>query len=211
MSDRDYTKKVFDGAAEVYADKFMSVDDYSDGLNFLIEKNEIEEASVLDLACGPGNLSLYLKDREPKFKITGVDFSSNMLRYAKSIIPDGVFIEMDVLDAAGLEKQYDIILVGFVLPYLSITETDILFENIAELAKPGSLLYMSTIEGHYEESIPLRSSDKSIELMQYLYSEEFLERKLSAIGMQVSYIDKRRGMSGAHEVDEIIIVAQKNA
>jgi ubiquinone/menaquinone biosynthesis C-methylase UbiE len=56
------TVKIFDDAAERYQDKYMDVSSYSEHLSLFCEALSSDEASILDVACGPGNVAKYIKD-----------------------------------------------------------------------------------------------------------------------------------------------------
>jgi trans-aconitate 2-methyltransferase len=51
---------------------------------------------VVDLGCGPGNVTALLKRRWPLAEVTGVDGSAPMLAKAASAAPDCRFIEADI-------------------------------------------------------------------------------------------------------------------
>lgn len=52
--------------------------------------------SVVDLGCGPGNITALLHQRWPTAKTTGVDSSPAMLNEARNALPDCYFIEADI-------------------------------------------------------------------------------------------------------------------
>jgi len=52
--------------------------------------------TVLDLGCGPGNVTRELKGRWPNAAFTGVDSSSEMLEHAREQDPDIEWIEDDL-------------------------------------------------------------------------------------------------------------------
>jgi ubiquinone/menaquinone biosynthesis C-methylase UbiE len=61
--------KIFDSSAHVYQDKFMNVDLYRESLDLFCDTIVKENASVLELACGPGNVTKHLLQKRPDFKI----------------------------------------------------------------------------------------------------------------------------------------------
>ena len=65
--------------------------------------------NVLDLGCGPGFNSFYLKDIYEKY--TGIDYSSNFIDIAKKIHKKGNFIQGNVKELHLLfSEEYDIIM-----------------------------------------------------------------------------------------------------
>ena len=66
--------------------------------------------TVLNLACGTGELEKLLRDKGMKF--TGVDASPGMLREARKKCPGARFVKADAA-AVRLKKKYDMVLLLF--------------------------------------------------------------------------------------------------
>jgi SAM-dependent methyltransferase len=63
---------------------------------------------MLDLACGPGEWVLAVADAYPAMRVTGIDQSTVMVQFARSIshaIPTVSFEVMDVLSPLGLPRR----------------------------------------------------------------------------------------------------------
>lgn len=54
--------------------------------------------TVVDLGCGPGNMTRLLADRWPGATVTGVDSSADMIRQARAEQPDLTWVESDLRD-----------------------------------------------------------------------------------------------------------------
>ena len=143
---------IFNKMANVYQDKFMNVDLYGTSFDLFCKKVEKENASVLELACGPGNITKYLLNKRPDFKIIGTDLAPNMIELAKINNPTAEFQLMDCRDIGMLEKKYDAIMCGFCLPYLSKEESIKLIADSSKILKPQGIFYLSTMEDDYNKS-----------------------------------------------------------
>jgi trans-aconitate 2-methyltransferase len=55
-------------------------------------------ASIIDLGCGPGNITPYLRECWPEADYTGVDTSADMLARARADHPDLKWIEADIAE-----------------------------------------------------------------------------------------------------------------
>jgi len=86
---------VYKKYATDFDEKIASLEIYNSSYDFLLKKIQ-DGAGVLDLACGPGNVSHYLKRYRPSLRITGVDISEEMIDIAKKRIQDGMFIVKDI-------------------------------------------------------------------------------------------------------------------
>jgi len=92
---------------------------------------------LLDLGCGPGSLVRYLRDI-PGVRITGVDLSPEMVRYAKIHHPD---VEFHVGDAESIpfdNDSFDVVLCSGMLHHLP--RLDVALTEIGRVLKPGGLL-----------------------------------------------------------------------
>ena len=84
--------------------------------------------SIVDLGCGPGNVTPLLRQRWPDAEIVGIDNSSEMLAQAREAMPDIQFEKGDVSDW-NPEQKLDIIFSNAALQWVSGHET--LFPDIA--------------------------------------------------------------------------------
>ena len=60
----------------------MDLDLYDDTYDTFCEEVNIENATILEIGCGPGNITKYLLNKRPDFRIEGVDVSPNMILLA---------------------------------------------------------------------------------------------------------------------------------
>ena len=105
---------VFNSAAQQYQDQFMNIDQYHSGLESFCELIEVDTPKILDVACGPGNITLYLQNNLQKPDILGTDLAPNMLRLAKENVPQADFQLLDAKNLKDLNKSFDGIVLGFV-------------------------------------------------------------------------------------------------
>lgn len=202
---------LFDKHAKSYQDKYMNVDLYRDSLDLFCETTAIEGASILELACGPGNVTRYLLNKRPDFKILGTDLAPNMLELARKNNPEAEFLLMDCRDIARIEKQYDGIMCGFCLPYLSKDEATALIAAASVLLKNKGVFYISTMEDDYEKSgWQGPSSGGPDQLFLYYHQADYLSEALLDNGFSI--LDEQRitypGTGDAITTD-LILLAQK--
>ena len=202
--------EVFDKFAKQYQDKFMDMDLYHDTFNLFCDLISKEGADILEIACGPGNITKYLLKRRVDLKIYGIDLSPNMLTLAKVNNPGAEFELMDARDISALQGKYDGIICGFGLPYLSKEESLKLIQDSANLLKIGGVLYLSTMEDEYSKSGIKRSSSGN-EVYIYYHQSNYLIESLRDNGFEI--IDLRRQNypeeDGSNTID-LIITAKKN-
>src|SRR5690606_31954708 len=110
------------------------------------------KAKLLEIGCGPGNITKYLLSKRPDFDIFGIDIAPNMIELAKLNNPTAHFAVMDSRQINNLETKYDGIIGGFCLPYLSHTESNELISNSYDLLNDNGLIYLSFVEGDPDKS-----------------------------------------------------------
>ena len=70
--------------------------------------------------CDPkSRVALFLATKNSELKISGIDMSSNMIELAQRNNPSAQFLEMDIREISSLKNEYNGIICGFCMPYLS--------------------------------------------------------------------------------------------
>lgn len=146
------------------------------------------------MACGPGNVSHYLKRYRPGLRITGVDISEEMIDIAKTRIQDGKFIVKDISEIE-FSTKFDCVICAFGIPYFDLKETTHVFEIISKSLNDSGHFYISYIEGS-KQGFANHSFTDDDELFIFFHPEaailEILERQsLSVIKkFEIDYHEK---------------------
>ncbi|MFC6998804.1 class I SAM-dependent DNA methyltransferase [Rufibacter roseus] len=146
------TFETWNKIASVYEGQFMGLDLYNETYDYLCNTIIKEEASILDVGCGPGNITKYLLSKRPDFQINGIDIAPNMVRLAKSNNPTASFHIMDSRHISELKTKYEGIICGFCLPYLSEADCTKLIYDTHGLLSDTGFLYLSFVEGNQKDS-----------------------------------------------------------
>ena len=95
-------------------------------------------ASVLDIGCGAGvPVTRLLAER---FRVTGVDASSEMIRLARANVPDASFIQSDMRSVEFDDSTFDAAVAFFSLFHIPREDHPRLFSRIRDWLKPGGYL-----------------------------------------------------------------------
>jgi cyclopropane fatty-acyl-phospholipid synthase-like methyltransferase len=151
----DHNKETFETwnkIAAIYEDKFMHLDIYNESYDFICQMISKPNALLLELGCGPGNITKYLLSKRQDFQIHGIDIAPNMIELAKKNNPTAHFSIMDVRNIDQLKTRYDGLITGFCIPYISSEECETFIKNAYDLLKPSAYLYLSFVEGSPEKS-----------------------------------------------------------
>jgi len=210
----DHNKKaveIFNKLAEAYEKKYMDVDMYTKSLDFFCMQITKDAAIVLDIACGPGNVAKYLLNKRPDFQLLGTDLSEKMVSLAKKNNPKASFQVLDGRKIDSLEKQFDGIVCSFLLPYLTMPETEKLLRSIASKLPINGILYLCTIEGEYEKS-NLRKGSTGDEIFMHYYAEKILTQKLEELQFEILRIERlsHHMQDGSNTVDLILVAKLKS-
>jgi ubiquinone/menaquinone biosynthesis C-methylase UbiE len=124
----------------------MLVDRFIDRLGGLADRPSLD---VLDLGCGPADVTTRLAKVLPAARITGVDGSEPMLelgrdRLRQSGLDDRVHLEQRLLPDAELEtRTFDVVVSTSVLHHLA--DPAALWTTVARCAAPGAAVYVADL------------------------------------------------------------------
>lgn len=196
---------VFDKLARQYRDKFMDVSLYKDSLDLFCGSLPAK-AAVLELACGPGNITKHLLDRRGDINILATDLSPNMLALAKESNPQLETRLMDARRMGDLQKQFDGIMCGFCLPYLSKEEAVRLIAVAAKRLNKGGVFYLSTMEGDYSKS-GFETSSSGDKVFMHYHEEKYLREALDRSGFNILLTERKNYVSNAKDTTDLILLA----
>jgi len=211
MNKTDLAVDVFNSLAKEYQDKFMDLSLYHATFDVFCEGILTDQAEILELTCGPGNITKYLLDKRPDFRILATDLAPNMLELARINNPTAEFQLLNCKDLGSLEKSCDGIICGFGLPYLSKDEALQLIADASEKLNPGGILYLSTMEDDYEKSTFKTSSSGFVIFMHY-HRADYLTAALEENGFEIIQVTRQDfpEKDGTITTD-LIIIARRNA
>lgn len=211
MSRTDHSKQaaeVFDKLALLYQQRFMDVSAYGTELDSFIDCLPKPSPSILEIACGPGNITRYILDRLPTARLLGTDLAPAMVGLARANCPTASFEVMDCRNLTVLNQKFDAVIAGFCLPYLNSAEATELFSNISQLLNEGGLLYLSTIEGEREKS-GMKKGSTGDEVFQYYYTREDIQRWITQNGLQITRLQTTVVPGNIHQDSDLQVIAQK--
>ncbi|HMT28706.1 MAG TPA: class I SAM-dependent methyltransferase [Bacteroidia bacterium] len=179
MDHSQFAASIFNKYAREYQEKFMDVSLYHESFTLFCNNLKKQNAEILELACGPGNITWYLLNSRPDLVITGTDLSPNMIELAKENNPQADFHVMDCRDISKITTPYDGIMAGFCFPYLNKTEAIKFIQDASKLLKSGGILYISTMEDDNHKS-GLRKGSQGDELFMNFHEAGYLTTALTA-------------------------------
>lgn len=150
VNNEDYRKE-YNKVSTTYNNWLNEMGQFTDKIINLDHIQKENKLKILDFACGTGYISKGLLEKGINCKITAVDYSDKMLeqfRYLKDsrlkiVHYDGIkFLK-------NTEEKYDVIFIGWALPYFNYRE---LFKLFKEVLNPGGVVkIIANIQGTLSE------------------------------------------------------------
>ena len=210
MDKRKKTIATYDNYALSYQEKFMQIKLYNDTYDAICKLLPFD-ADILDVGCGPGNVTHYLLSKNPDFKITGIDLAPKMIKLAQANNPNADFTVMDCRDIRKLNRSFDGIVCAFCIPYLSKEETKNLIQDISGSLKSDGVVYVSAMEDDYDKSgFETTSFSGNDEVFIYYHQYEFIESELEESGLEVVEFYRKQYPQNNGFLIDMIFIAKKS-
>jgi cyclopropane fatty-acyl-phospholipid synthase-like methyltransferase len=146
------TSETWNKLALQYEALFMDLHIYDESYDAFCNALSKPGSRLLEIGCGPGNITKYVLKKRPDLKILGTDVSPAMIERARINNPGNDFKVMDCRDLDALEYCFDGIVSGFCLPYLSGADVSGFITACAKHLETGGILYLSFVPGDPRQS-----------------------------------------------------------
>ena len=199
----------YNQCAEAFAERFMDFTLYNDLFDDFLALLQ-DNARVLDIGCGPGNVAKYMLTHKPALRWTGVDLSEEMIKLASANIPQGQFFVRD-LRALDMETgSFDAGIASFCLPHLSTGEAADFLTAFANALASGAYAYVSTMEGTGHRFEDTSFSGGALLYFNF-YSRAFLEAQFARCGLHIVRADEKMYLErDGSATTDLIYFLQKN-
>lgn len=188
MNQNENTIQTWDKLAQKYHDKFMDVVIYNDSYDLFCNAIAKENASILEIGCGPGNITKYLLGKYPNYKILASDVAPSMIELGKVNNPSAEFTLLDARSINKIDRKFDAIMCGFCMPYLSKEESIQMIMDSWSLLNNGGIFYFSTIENDYDKSESQTSGDGQYTMHVYYHQADYLQKAISECGFETLHL-----------------------
>ncbi len=199
---------IFNSRAADYQQKFMDVSFYHDGLDIFCN-NLHPPGKVLDVACGPGNITKYILQKIPSLEITGIDLAPAMLQLATQSNPSAKFLMSDARQISSLNEKFNGIIAGFCFPYLSKEDALQFITDAASILFPQGVLYISTMEDDNTNSTFTKGSNGE-EMFTNYHEAGYLTKALEENGFEIIALNRKIYSQGREkDTTDLIIIGKK--
>ncbi len=203
-------KNTFDKLATQYQDRFMDYGGYLETYDLWMNEIAKEDAKVLEIACGPGIITKYLHKFKPNYKIYGIDVAPKMIELARINNPKARYDVMDCRYLSHFNDTFDAIMCAFGLPYITKEDAIKLIDDGYKLLEQNGVFYISTMEGNYEDSEYVKSSNYDESTFVYYHQASYLKERLLSKKMKILHeFRKPYTNSAGKEFVDLFIIAKK--
>ena len=209
---RENIATTYNKYADNYETKFMQMDLYNDTYDKLCELAP-NNASILEIASGPGNVTKYLLEKRPDLIITGIDIAPSMINIATKNNPSAKYFLMDCKDILDLNNTFNIVICAFCIPYLSQKEVTSIITDSVKLMPDNGLFYISSMIDSYSRSGYEKTSFTGDDSLYIYYHEEgFLKNEFQKNGLFIedSFTTNYPESDGSFTKEMIFICRKQN-
>jgi 2-polyprenyl-3-methyl-5-hydroxy-6-metoxy-1,4-benzoquinol methylase len=173
---------------EEFADKYAAAN-FHNPLQYqlsefcsLLPKEEKSKIKILDVGCGPGRDVEYLM--EEGYDILGIDFSEEMIKVAKKLVPNGKFEVADFTEKDFDEDSFSGIWCNAALLHIPKEYAKNIFAKFLKWLKPGGILFISMLEGEGQQELWIKRFYQN-PLTAYFYRLNELIQELEETGFEI--------------------------
>lgn len=209
MDKYQQTVNTFNRVAEPYWQKFKDFKPYEPTYDWFLQQLPVGPVDVLEIACGPGNVSSYLLHHKPNIKLLGIDLAPNMIKLAQQHNPQATYQLMDARNINTINQTFDAVMCSFCIPYLSWKDAQGLIENMHQKLNSGGLLYLSTTKGSKEDEGYKGSDNAKGQIYVYYHDTSTIKQCIEALGMEVLGQKNITHSHNEESIEDVFILAKK--
>ena len=176
----------FNKVADIYADKYFASAIYNKSYDFFCHHLKKQNAKILDMACGPGNVVHFLTQAKPDAEIIGIDLAPRMIELAKNLVPTAHFMIHDCRQMTALNQCFDGITFAFGLNYLSDEDVQLVFDALPKMLLNSGIFYLSASLGDKDKS-GIYTSNSGNQMHVYYRNQQEIMQLIKSAGMDIIY------------------------
>ena len=161
---------------------------------------------MLDIGCGPGNYTLYMKKRG--FDVTGIDISEGMLSLARKKHKGPRYIMMDYEKLKFKKNSFDATTAFFSIIHSKKSKLPLILRKIRAIIEDKGYFFVSTAKGR-SEKMRIEPLHRNLQYFTSRYSKKELFGHLKSAGFKPiwskikRYVDKEN-----YDENQIFIIAR---
>lgn len=203
---KQYTKKTIEVYDRLGAKYLSNIANAQPDEIELFMKELPAGGKVLDVGCSGGRDSKIFADNG--FKVTGIDLCKPFLIEARERVPDGVFLEKDLLELDFEAESFDGIWACAVLLHLEKTDVPKALKGFYNILKSDGTMFIGVKQGEGEKQVIDSLSDGNSRYFSFFEKDE-IEGLVEGAGFRVVYSEIREDAAGREGVWWIRVIGKK--
>jgi len=172
--------------------------------------SKMNHAKILDIACGPGNVTKYFLSKKPHLQIYCIDIAPKMIDLARINNPRSKFAVMDCRHLSHISDMYNGVICAFGLPYINNKEAQRMIKESCSLLERNGVLYLSTMEGENTNSEYVESAKYKERTFVNYHEANYLKDTLTNCNMKILHeVRKPYQNSAGKEFVDLFLIATK--
>lgn len=140
--DAEGLARFYDAVADTYAAVARDIGAYHGHVAAFLAREALAGRRVLDVACGPGNLTAALS---PEVEVVGIDLSARMIELAREARPRGRWVQGSFHDPVPASLgQFDVVLLMSAFEFC--LDLPRVVRHLADATRPGGTLLLGITE-----------------------------------------------------------------
>jgi len=137
---------------------------------------------ILEAGCGTGRLVKRFKAHG--FKVVGIDYSEEMVRKARELVPDVEFLKMDVTKLEFKDNTFEGVMSFGVIVHIDSNKIDKVFSETRRVLKPNGILFLAT-RSAAEQKRTVEEAGEGGEMAVYYYTLKTIKERLEKCGFEI--------------------------
>jgi SAM-dependent methyltransferase len=222
------TQQDYSTISQLYIEDFGEYYEHFELINKLINllnKNQIQNKPVVDLGCGPGQVTNHLYQKGLR-NIIAIDFVPEFTQYVKQFYSNKIgvaVINQDIETFVTTQKNDSIAayIDCFSLMHIPNENIDSVYNNIYQSLITKGLFLTACHQGKYKgmETEPYQAqkdsrlkTNKKLEIYMNYFQENELKERIGSVGFNIknSHTFKIEDLHGSPQTPQIWLIAEKS-
>lgn len=175
----------------------------------LIRKRSKRKIKILDLGCAGGRDTKFFVAKG--YDVIGIDFSKEMIKYAKKHVPEAIFYKMSIEDIDFSENSFNGVWANASFQHIKKKDLPNVLRKVYKSMTQGGIFFLDLRVGKSEREESTKEYGAPIKRFFAYYSEKEITNYLKAAGFKIIKIKIFSDIFHGKKRKKIRIFSQKSA
>lgn len=150
MDNKKLVQETYNQIADLYTDRYFDISSDTDLVDRFL-KQLPAQAKILDIGCGPGNFTQYLVSKG--FQVEGIDIAAEMLRIARTHLPQVTFTQGDLSALPYPDQSFDAVFSAYSLIHVAQADMAQTIIGLQRILTSKGLVFVLVQKGNSDHLI----------------------------------------------------------